>query len=246
MTAMRRRLFRNQLRRQPWALCRQAARDGWRLSRRWLRPPGLHIAILGPDGCGKSTVHLGLTEALRFTYPPGKGLLLHWKPVVFGRSHRQVTEVVTDPHGRPPRNPLASLAYFAFHWLEFLLGSLTLIHPVKFRNGLVISDRCYYDFFVDPKRFRLNLPRWVLRLGGGLLPQPDLVFLLDAPTEVLQSRKQEVSPEETRRQRDAFLAVVKALPNGHVLDATQSPEQIIADTVRIILDHLSHRMAHSA
>ena len=230
------------LRRRPGALLASALRDVRRLLRRGLRPPGLCIAVLGPDGCGKSTVIPGLIDGLRFTFSPGKGLLLHWKPVVFGKKRRQSTGIVTNPHGKPSRNPFASLVYFGFHCLEFLLGTLTEIQPVKFRNGLVISDRCYYDFLVDPKRFRLKLPRWLLALGGRLLPQPDLVFLLDAPTEVLQSRKQEVPPAETQRQRDAFLAVLKALPNGHVLDATRAPEAVATEAVRIILNHLARRL----
>jgi thymidylate kinase len=117
------------------------------------------------------------------------------------------------------------------------------MHKVRFRNGLVIIDRHYYDFRVDPRRYRINAPDWAVWLGGVLLPKPDLVFLLDAPTEVLQSRKQEVPVAETERQRNAFLALVKPMKNGHVMDASRPPEAVASSVVQTVLEYLTARTA---
>ena len=75
---------------------------------------------------------------------------------------------------------------------------------MTFRGGLVLIDRYYYDFLIDQRRYRLQVPQWLVRLGLAFLKKPDLVLLLDAPADVLQSRKQEVALTETRRQRDVL------------------------------------------
>ena len=87
---------------------------------------------------------------------------------------------------------------------------------MTFRGGLVLIDRFYYDFFVDQRRYRLRVPQSIVRLGHFFLKKPDLVVLLDAPAEVLQSRKQEVPLAETERQRTAYRALVRGLRNGRV------------------------------
>jgi thymidylate kinase len=111
------------------------------------------------------------------------------------------------------------LAYFLAHWIEFFAGSHLRIRPVTFRGGLVLIGRYYYDFLVDQRRYRLHVPKGLVRLGLAFLKKPDLILLLDAPADVLQSRKQEVDFAETARQRDAYLAMVKSLPNGRVINA---------------------------
>lgn len=234
-TVLRRTLLGRQILRNPVSILRGIVRDGWRLLRRWLRPPGLSVVLLGPDGCGKSSVTPLLIQRLRHSFAPDKGLTIHWKPAVFFRKRRANRPPSTDPHGSPPRSTIVSLLFLAYHWLEYFLGALLQIHPVKFRNGLIVIDRHYYDFLVDPLRYRLNAPAWAVRLGAALLPKPDLVFLLDASTHVLQSRKQEVSAAETSRQREVFLALVKTLKNGHVVDANRSLDDVVADIAQTIL-----------
>jgi len=239
--SLRRTLLRRRLAQQPMGVLRAVLRDARRLGRRWFNPPGLALVLLGPDGCGKSTVAPKVIDGLRHTFSPDKGLQIHWKPIVFFRKRRESRPPTTNPHGRPPRGRLSSLLFLAYHWTEYFLGSLTQIHRVKFRNGLVMIDRHYYDFMVDAYRYRLKVPAWTVRLGGYLLPKPDLVFLLDAPAEVLQSRKQEVPLAETERQRQAFLELVKKLPNGHGMDATQNPDKVASDIVAEVLKHLTER-----
>jgi thymidylate kinase len=124
-----------------------------------------------------------------------------------------------------------------------MLGSHLRLRPVTFRGGLVLIDRYYYDFFVDQRRYRLSVPPFVVRLGHFFLKKPDLVVLLDAPAEVLQARKQEVPLAETERQRQAYLALVKGLHNGRVVDATQPPEKVGADISGAILTFMAERTA---
>jgi thymidylate kinase len=106
---------------------------------------------------------------------------------------------------------------------------------------LVLIDRYYFAFFVDQLRYRLRVPQGLVRLGYRCLPKPDLVLLLDAPVDVLQGRKQEVSRTETQRQRDAYLDLVRNLPNGRVIDAAQPAEAVAAEVTRAVLDFMARR-----
>ena len=239
--ALRRTLIIRQLLRQPMRTFGTLAMDAGRLTRRLVQPPGLTVVLCGADGSGKSTAGRAILEGLSGTFSPLKGRYFHWKPALFSAKRRAQRGPATDPHGQTPRHPVASLCYFAFHWLEFLLGSHLVLRAVTFRGGLVLIDRFYYDFFVDQRRYRLRVPPVLVRLGYIFLKKPDLVVLLDAPAEVLQQRKQEVSLAETRRQCRAYNALVQTLPNGRIIEATQPPEQVAADINRTILNVMEER-----
>ena len=239
---LRRALMFRALTRHPLATAAVLIRAGLRILRRWFRPGGMVLVILGADGSGKSTVAAQLIERLRPTFPPGKGLQVHWKPVVFFRQRRQPSgKPNIDPHGQPARGLLASVCYLTGHWLEYLLGSLLQFRPAMFRGGLVLIDRYYYDFLIDQRRYRLSVPNVLVRVLFRALRQPDLVFLLDAPANVLQARKREVSPAETERQIQAYRQLVASLPQGYTFDATAYPDRVTAELTRQLLDWLAAR-----
>jgi thymidylate kinase len=176
------------------------AEMGRRLGR-WAKPTGLWVAVLGPDGSGKSTVLEQLQEALA----PGfrRTARFHLRPRWL-RGTSAAEAVNTDPHGQAPRGVLASAAKLIFFWADYAIGSWVRVRPLLVRSTLVIFDRYYPDLLIDPRRFRDRGPRWLARLVGALIPMPDLMLILDAPAEVLQARKQEVSAEETARQVEAY------------------------------------------
>jgi thymidylate kinase len=60
---------------------------------------------------------------------------------------------------------------------------------------------------------------------------------------VLQSRKQEVPLEETRRQREAYLKLVQSMPNGHVVDASRLLQKVVRQVEDIVLDYMVERTA---
>jgi thymidylate kinase len=226
---------------QPFRLASSILTDARRVAKRLIRPPGFTVALCGADGSGKSTAQAGLTKGLAGTFSEAKGKQFHWKPVIFSAKRQAARGPATHPHNETPRNVAASLLYFAVHWLEFLLGSIIRFRPITFRAGLALIDRYYYDFFVDQRRYRLQVPQWLVRLGYWPITKPDLVMLLDAPPEVLQSRKQEVSFQETERQCKQYRELVGGLKNGRIIDATQTPDKVAADMVKQVLDFLEDR-----
>ena len=239
--SLRRALIMRQLTRHPWRTLASLLADARRLTGRFLSPPGLTVVLCGADGSGKSTAARAVMEGLGGTFPSQKVRHFHWKPPLFSARRQAARGPATDPHALPARNPISSLCYFGFHWLEFLLGSHLRLRPVTFRGGLVLIDRYYYDFFVDQRRYRLSVPLFIVRLGLFFLKKPELVLLLDAPAEVLQRRKQEVAPAETERQHLAYRELVRGLSNGRVLDAAQPPEKVGADINHAILDFMAQR-----
>ena len=214
------------------------AREIYRRFKRVLQPTGLHVAFLGPDGSGKSSVIDRVIPDLTLAFR--KTACLHLRPGL-GRKWNEIPPVI-DPHGKAPRNLPESIAKALYYWFDYFAGWWLMIWPKRIRSTLVVFDRYYHDLLVDPKRYRYGGPMWLVRLVGGLIPKPDLWILLDAPAEVLQERKQEVPIEETARQRDAYLKLVKNLKNGFVVDASQNLDDVVGDVNAIIFDIMARRM----
>ena len=194
---------------------------------------GIVVAFLGADGSGKSTVITALQAELAPTFSDIK--YIHLRPTV--RTARAQEPPATDPHGQAPRSYLGSVAKMIYLLLAYIAGWYVNVLPHLHRSELVIFDRYFHDTLVDPVRYRYAGPLWLVRLVGKLIPKPNLWILLDADPDILQSRKQEVSPQETSRQRNAYLALAQELPDFHIVDASRSPDEVAADAEVIILDN---------
>jgi hypothetical protein len=97
--------------------------------------------------------------------------------------------------------------------LCYLYGYFFILKPQINKKRLIIADRYTYDIYLDPKRFRLNLPKWILRAFVKMLPQPDITVALTASPETIISRKPELSVDEIKQYQTTLVksSIVKHL-----------------------------------
>lgn len=209
-----------------------------RILSRILKPTGVHVVFLGPDGSGKSTIVAKVRESLAPAFRHTKSYHLRpffgSRPAVEGFPNR-------NPQGDSLRGTFSSIVKLGFWYLDFTLGNLIEVLPRKISSTLLFFDRYYFDILVDPQRYRYGGPKKLARMLGKLIPQPDIVILLDAPVEVIQARKQEVSVEESTRQRDAYLKLLGELKHGYVIDASKSLDEVGGCAEEIILAYMAAR-----
>jgi thymidylate kinase len=237
----------NKTRFQPWLtslirnrlkLARSLLAESLRSIQRWCQPSGLFVVLLGPDGVGKSTI---APQIIRLCGPAFRQhRAFHGRPNLFGR-RRNSGKTVTEPHKKPVRGTLKSVAYLLAYFLDYWLGFLLIIRPMLTRSALVVFDRYFHDVLVDPRRYRYGGPMWLARLLAHCVPTPDLIFVLDARQGVILSRKCEVPPQEVWRQREHYQQLARDFQNAHLVKTDRSLESTLAESFEIIMGHLVRR-----
>lgn len=221
----------------PWSyLCNKTRYYGSR-ALRFLRPPGKMIALLGTDGSGKSTVIEAIKPSLMDATHKAMRIK-HLRPGLLpplgrikDREH-DATSKAANPHADPPSGYLLSLVRLAYYFLDYTMGYWLLVRPVIAKSPtLVLYDRYAHDIMLDPKRVRIKLPQWILRVFANLVPKPDLIICLHAAPEVLASRKQELPADEIKRQVNDLRAFAekekRAVPVNTEATLTESRNQVL-------------------
>lgn len=167
---------------------------------------GLSVAVLGPDGAGKTTLIEGLSHSLpvptRIQYMGLTGGLL--------------------PKADALRVPgLIFAARAAIIWQRYLRGRL-----YRARGRFVLFDRYTLDGAV-PSGMPLSLAgRLSRRIQRRLCPLPDLVIVLDASGATLHRRSGEYDPQLLETWRAAYGRLRGSVAALEVIDAEQPAEAV--------------------
>lgn len=215
------------------------------------------VALIGADGAGKSTIanrllesfpmrikyiYMGLnTESSNIALPTSR-LALYLKL----RSYKKTAERSgnTDPgfvsthhmaHRIDRRGKLVAtvrlLNRMAEEWFRQFVAWGYLL-----RGYIVLYDRHFlFDAAsTDTQNQRLTdrIHQWVL---NHIYPQPDLVIFLDAPPEVLFSRKGETTLDYLQQKRKAFLEQGKKMANFVRIDTTQPVDTVLAKVTQTVV-----------
>jgi thymidylate kinase len=187
----------------------------------------MFISFLGCDGSGKSAVLRGLKG--RLLADGSRVISGHWRPRAFVKESTEEGWIIADnPHGEAPRGYLSSILKLGWLGLNWWLGWLRIQGKIG-KNGYVLFDRYHADLLIDPRRYRYGGPMALARIASCLMPQPKIVFYLDADPSVLLSRKQEVSREALIESRRNYLQLCKTHPRFIVIDTNRSINEVIHD-----------------
>jgi len=181
------------------------------------------IAVLGPDGAGKGTMISGIGELCPVAVTQ----------VYLGRRKRPASGAIL----REERPSLASrvlpqsalLIWKALRDLRRLLPAYT----AAWRGHIVLCDRHPIEVLAvlpDRSPTARRVERFIAR---HLIPWPDLILLLDAPTGQLRQRKREHPKEVLDRWRRGYVDAF--VPRGAVVISTAgSREQSLRHASRAV------------
>lgn len=183
-----------------------------RLARRFdhLEPPflrrGLSVALLGPDGAGKSSLAARL----------GHGGPLATRSVylgLYGGPRRSLSR--GGPPGRRSVriSGLGTVRRLVAMWRGWLVGWWHVR-----RGRLAVLDRHPYDARLEGATGMAGRVRRAIL--GRALPRPDVVIVLDAPAELLYARKPDHPLDRVEDQRRRYLDLARRLPATAVVDVS--------------------------
>ena len=201
------------------------------------------IALVGPDGVGKSTVIELLRESLRRDLPWLAVEVRQWRPGLLPNlrdlASGQRTSADHGPRRTPGRFRLLRLAWYL---LDYLVGSLWKDWIRCPETALIVYDRCALDMQVDPVRFALSSKAGT-KLLWRITPKPDLVILLeDDPQRILQ-RKQELAAFEMEEQQAEWRRLSELGVVHAAIRVDAGAEEIAGRVRQLALDALSRRHA---
>lgn len=218
------------------------------------------VAVIGPDGAGKSTVTQQVLKQLdlplKYIYMgvnlessnlvlPTTRLILELKRRRGGRPDMTGPPDPTKQAAPMPKNPIKRLVKEVK--TAFRIGNLMaeewyrqfFVWYYHSKGIVVLSDRHFFcdyyahDIAVDRRQLPL-MRRLHGFLLGNLYPRPDLLITLDAPAEVLFARKGEGTIAMLESRRQEYLRLREAVPHFETVDASQPLEDVVDQVSEII------------
>lgn len=212
------------------------------------KPAGRMIAVMGTDGSGKTTILDAISPVLK-NMTHGKLVRHHLKPDLIpplGRLRGVKYEkghVCTTPHASRPSGFVGSLVRISYLLCDYVLGYWLKVRIRLAKTPITywIFDRYAYDMLIDPRRFRIKLPHWIIKTFLFFAPRPDLILCLGGDPEKIYVRKPETSLDEVRRQVGELKKFCDGNKRAVWIDTIATVEESANATLLAILERMARR-----
>jgi thymidylate kinase len=168
------------------------------------RQKGAFAVLIGLDGSGKTTLARNLSRLIFREMRYDGVRYFHWRAKIFGQIEFPLPEFRDVPRKESlpktiANSLLSSLRLLKNVFLANVAYQIRIRHLLR-HNYLVMIDRYFYNYYLDPDSVKYTGPDWLLKALLGWFPKPDVIVTLNASAEILLARKQELSPDQIARQ----------------------------------------------
>lgn len=196
---------------------------------------GVHIAVIGADGSGKTTAIQDSSEMLdkndiswdyisgrRFTF---QVLPLNW---IFDVAEEKYSEKIKEDskHARRYPSPFVKLITPFIYYLEYFLRALLKTRPIKKEYEVVLSDRSFIDVIASPNTFTL-----IAKILYKLLPKPDVTIYLYNDLDTLDNRR----PQHPRYDLMRQMKVYNSLNNYYKYQIKTDDRDVVSEYIFTVI-----------
>lgn len=192
------------------------------------------IVLLGPDGCGKTTVIDLLESSLDQSNRPLELCTFNFGTLpslssLFGRKRLATAEGTENVGMVTPLNTIRCQILCFWYGIDLIFGHIKLRrNPEK----LFLFSRFYMDFFYQ--RAYRKAPHALIRFFMLLGPKPDLIIVLRREPADIYQQKPELSPEEINLQYELIRANLSYHRGYREIDASQGIEATIENVLSVM------------
>jgi len=187
------------------------------------------VAIVGPDGVGKSTLGRTMAEnpGVSYRYFGNQGTFLPTTKLIYkvwnSKQGKSVSRSMTQNDGgekkrsRPKQRSwkdklkdVSSRPLLQWHHAAEM-GARYLSEIIDSDQNIIIFDRYVYDMCIDQLQGGSE-PSWkraLIKFYLDYFPRPDMLVMLVADPELIYQRKQEKTPTQLRDYMDSYRELVR-------------------------------------
>ena len=219
------------------------------------RRKGILIVFEGVNGTGKSTLcksvaeyYANLTEKIILKF---NIYYFGWKPFlpttkllskVFNQNGDGIYKKSSSDKviKSTPKFDLKMELFFLYVFIEDYLRYLFHILPKLRRREIVICDRYFYHMY---GQYPYAKNSFLIRFLVKVFPNPDVIFLLTAPLEVLIERRKDMSKANLERQNDQYSDLLKLKKQTLIIegrDVEKCVEFVVENSWERMFDRLRY------